>query len=109
MVGTVGIDDELDTVAGVAVGILEVGAGVPLVRAVVLSASDNGLDGNGVGRGALQQDEGDGAARVGSVGIPLDVVALAGGNDLSAVVSWRLDLNRRSFAPERQHHDTKQK
>ena len=92
MVGTVGIDDQLDTVAGVAVGVLEVGAGVPLERAIVLSAGGNGCDGNGIGGGTLQQHKGDGAARVGSVGIPLDVVALAGGNDLQVVVSWRLDL-----------------
>lgn len=90
LVGTVGVDDQLDAVAGVAVGVLEVGAGVPLVRAVVLGAGNDGLEGDGVGGRALQQNEGDGAAGVGSVGIPLDVVALASGDDLSALVSWKL-------------------
>lgn len=103
MVGTVGINDQLDAVASVAVGVLKVGAGVPLVGSVVLGVGDDGLDRDGVGGRTLQQDEGDGAARVGSGGIPLDVVALASGDDLSVRVSWRPFLQRHNTTSTRQN------
>lgn len=59
LVLTSGVVDELDTIALSALGRLEVGGWSPHVAAIVLGLLDNGVLGNSVLAGALEEDERD--------------------------------------------------
>jgi len=71
------LDNEEETVVG-DVG-LEVGAGGPLELSAVGDGLSESLEGNDVGGGTAQEDQGDGTSGGGG---PLDGVGLALGNDL---------------------------